>query len=695
MKDDMPGSPGVDACRDRCIVVCPRHDFIKSWFRAYFASGNRTPLVVIQGSQNDWTDDDRKYCEEAARFSGGMILDCSDVFNEYSGVKDRASLKDRIGWYTKKLMLYKVAAELSPRQWAWVDDDAEVTGLLDECFDFAESSPGFVCVQFYNPSEFDSQHPECFFRSKKDRADKMCWNSFMIFHGDANERLRETMLIDYEVEDDECIFCHLYKSDERWHDGFCDISIKDWQRNCKLIKAIPEGWFGKLLHYAGYARGAEVKKMWGKKFSKLPEAPFEAQDTAPSSNGGANEPVDAVFVVGSGNRGSSHGNEELRYALRSLEKNCKFVRDVYICGECPSFIDKAKVRHLKWADRFTHAKDANIIDKLRHACECPGISSRILFCSDDQFQTKKCTWNDFAPRYLMKFKSSDTWYSRRRTVWHSRLRSTLERELARRVEAGLPTDNVFYYQPHIWMQIDRDEFIRYARWCGYETRTDTIIASGYFNFTSVHGKPRKDFDHVFIAHNYEGIPEERHVAYHDGSYTSAMNILHSLFPNPSKYEVCCNDTAEKAESPIVRSGDMYSGSAATSEESSKIVSMFSKVRDNPMWHNLLHEISMAEELRLFGVSGWRVVWSDIMDRWSKHTSDGASNASVPSARSREASEVIASYMNNPESVRTVRFGVVAQETYRNQATVAPNKGPAAADRNVVRLLRDRIKSRTR
>jgi hypothetical protein len=301
-----------------------------------------------------------------------------------------------------------------------------------------------------------------------------------------------------------------------------------WQKPCFRLSDIPKSFGGVALHYTSRRNNGEVKKYWAQKAGSLPLAPFE--------NGGNMEKkedaVDAVFVVGDG---SKHKNEELKYALRCVDKNCKFIRNVYICGVCPSWVDKTKVKYLKWPDRFRHAKDANIIDKLRHACEQPEIASKVLFCSDDQFVTTPCTWDSFSPRYLRRYSPEDKWYALRKRVWHSRLKATLERDRQRRMSSGLNEKDVFYYQPHIWMQIDKAKFIEYAKWCDYQHRTDTIIASGYFNYIDAGGKP--DFDHTFIGPRGPDRMTTTHIAYTDGSFASAMKMLKSMFPNPSRFEI--------------------------------------------------------------------------------------------------------------------------------------------------------------
>jgi len=242
--------------------------------------------------------------------------------------------------------------------------------------------------------------------------------------------------------------------------------------------------------------------------------------------------ISAVFVIGTG---SKNNNEELRYALRNLDKNCPFVTSVYVSGECPSWVNKDIVHHLKWPDRFTHAKDANIVDKLRHACEQEDISENILFCSDDQFQTKSCSWDDFYPRWLRKYTPEDRWYADKHRIWHTRLRNTLERERTRRIENNLDPSTIYYFQPHMWMQINKQKFIEYAKWCNYENRDDTIIASGYFNYIQEPGTSNKD--HVFISQGQSWPVNVTHVAYSDRTYNDAMHYLKTSFKEPSRYEL--------------------------------------------------------------------------------------------------------------------------------------------------------------
>jgi hypothetical protein len=683
----------------RGVVVSPRHAFIRPWIRAYFAAGNTIPLIIVPGPPGDWQPGDMEYCKAAAESCGGLVFDCSSEWELSRKFASRAVLQTRVGWYSKKSILHAVASRLSPSVWAWIDDDAEVTGCLDECFDMADKAPGFIYAQFYYPNDKDVCHPARMYRSNIDTGDKVCWNSMVFFHGDANKQIVKELCRDFPVEDDEIIFGHLYQTNKVWYDGFCDFSPFGWQMNCKRLSQIPVDWHGKLLHYTSHANRGEVKTMWANKASHLPQAPFETIAKASPVSIGENDDsaVDAVFVVG---KGSSYGDEELRYALRSLEYNCKFVRNVYICGECPTWVDVSKVRHLQWPDRFKHAKDANIIDKLRHACEMKGIAKNILFCSDDQFQTKGCSWDDFSPRYLRRYSSDDPWYIAQGRIWHNRLRKTLEREVQRRKDVGLDVSSVFYYQPHIWMQIDRDTFLAYAKWCDYAHRDDTIIASGYFNYAGVEGKA--NFDHVFMgSFDSAEVPAVRHVAYHDVSYRKAIEIMRKLFPRPSRFEVPAKTVwaplpSLSPLSSFAGNGAKSDRSPATSKEMAELLDVMSRVRKEPTWHKLLGEVSMAEELRLFGVEGWRIVWYDLISRWNAATGRGAIVMPVQAGRSPEAEAIIAAYTVRPAQMRTIRYNESDHQVRKintvkhRQSLTTPEASKEASLARARELLRERL-----
>ena len=91
--------------------------------------------------------------------------------------------------------------------------------------------------------------------------------------------------------------------------------------------------------------------------------------------------MDILYYIGSG---SHYNNQELRYSLRSLEKHCQDIGNVWIVGNRPHFLnDKVKYLWVEDGDFWWH----NAYVKTRAAIEA-GISADFLLMNDDFFILK-------------------------------------------------------------------------------------------------------------------------------------------------------------------------------------------------------------------------------------------------------------------------------------------------------------------
>lgn len=89
--------------------------------------------------------------------------------------------------------------------------------------------------------------------------------------------------------------------------------------------------------------------------------------------------TDVVYVLGSG---SPWNDNEIRYSLRSLEMFLRDMGEVYVVGQCPSWL--TNVIHLPFSDRYT-CKERNIMLKTAYACGHPDLSETFLSIHDDHF----------------------------------------------------------------------------------------------------------------------------------------------------------------------------------------------------------------------------------------------------------------------------------------------------------------------
>ena len=230
---------------------------------------------------------------------------------------------------------------------------------------------------------------------------------------------------------------------------------------------------------------------------------------------------DAVFILGSGSRCN---DEELTLSMKSLYKYCdSFVRNVYVVGSRPRCnLHAYRYTYLPCVDPYKDS-DKNIAYKIRYAIDhIPDLTEDFLLCSDDQFVTRPCTWKDFAPKTVAKFSNGELINNpitvdgfRKMNAWGQRLVNTLFRMAEIR-------HNVYFYEPHIWSQINKTEFENMLRDMG-GPESAGIIFTQYFNYSIKHDRERLH-DHVFFCRTIKnantmfarGVPT--FVSYNDNAF---------------------------------------------------------------------------------------------------------------------------------------------------------------------------------
>lgn len=105
--------------------------------------------------------------------------------------------------------------------------------------------------------------------------------------------------------------------------------------------------------------------------------------------------MDAVYILGSG---SLSNDDEIRYSIRSLELNMLDLRNIYVIGEKPEFLQK--IIHIPATDgsKYNHE---NAYKKICLACKIPELSDEFLLMNDDFFMSEPFTGADF-PFFALK-----------------------------------------------------------------------------------------------------------------------------------------------------------------------------------------------------------------------------------------------------------------------------------------------------
>lgn len=89
--------------------------------------------------------------------------------------------------------------------------------------------------------------------------------------------------------------------------------------------------------------------------------------------------MDIVYILG---KGSCWGDNEIRFSLRSVEKNVLDVGNVFIVGECPDWLKN--ITHIP-AEDFSSRKWRNAFHKIGVACRDSRVSEDFLLMNDDFF----------------------------------------------------------------------------------------------------------------------------------------------------------------------------------------------------------------------------------------------------------------------------------------------------------------------
>lgn len=175
--------------------------------------------------------------------------------------------------------------------------------------------------------------------------------------------------------------------------------------------------------------------------------------------------TDLVYALGVG---SIWQDNELKYSIRSIEKNFSELGKVFIVGTKPEFLNwnNPRLIYIECDDPFRHNKDANIINKVLKACKRKELSDDFIRASDDQIVLKKVRTEDFYPKYLMDLNGKPLPSNNR---WFKRLKETCE-QLKRE------NKKTYHYDSHFPMLYSKESFLHI-----FENIPDYTINTYYFN----------------------------------------------------------------------------------------------------------------------------------------------------------------------------------------------------------------------
>lgn len=242
-------------------------------------------------------------------------------------------------------------------------------------------------------------------------------------------------------------------------------------------------------------------------------------------------PIDLVYVLGSG---SKWNDNELRFSLRSVEKNLKGKGKVYVVGENPVFLSN-EVIHIPHPDPLGGLNaDGNMAMKILRACEEESLSDDFLFMNDDfiinrPMQAAKVPW---LHKEDMAMRPEKYWH---REFYRKRLRRTFE--VLR--DRNLPTIQYDYHAP---MLMNKHEFPKVMEQFDYKADIGYTFRSLYGNCLALTAVPilGKKIT-LYRFQKLEKIREETKnipfVGYNDFGLNNSLKWwMIDSFPEISRYE---------------------------------------------------------------------------------------------------------------------------------------------------------------
>lgn len=234
--------------------------------------------------------------------------------------------------------------------------------------------------------------------------------------------------------------------------------------------------------------------------------------------------IDVVYIVGTG---SAWKNNELKYSIRSVEKHLKNVRDVWVVGYKPKFIN---TKHIQANDSGRTATESVYI-KMKLACNNPEISDDFLFFNDDYYLNK--TYQADKYPFFYKELLSDTLSRRKQDSYYR----AIENAFNSLTKKELPVKN---FENHAPMLINKKQFLEITSSFDWKNHFGYVLKSIYANSLKIKGtlEPDLKINFPWEPESLRSMVNQRKVFSSDKLIpTTLRNLLEELYPNPSKFEM--------------------------------------------------------------------------------------------------------------------------------------------------------------
>jgi hypothetical protein len=233
------------------------------------------------------------------------------------------------------------------------------------------------------------------------------------------------------------------------------------------------------------------------------------------------------IVIPLNNRSTQH-NIELRYCLRSIGQHLSGVRNIFIIGHCPDWVQN--VIHIPIdEDPRNRFRDRNIMNKMVVACKDRRVSDDFLMMHDDHFLLADYEAGAFPYYHCGPIVPNTGQYAetKRNTILALAVRDDVTRVINN-------------YDAHCPILFNKEKFIKvtqadWSKWYGYCLKTLYCVMNEIEGEYHEDSKVRLPLLGNEICGHIAG---RKWFSIGDRCWTEGgmKEVLQMLYPNPSKYE---------------------------------------------------------------------------------------------------------------------------------------------------------------
>jgi len=235
-----------------------------------------------------------------------------------------------------------------------------------------------------------------------------------------------------------------------------------------------------------------------------------------------NKKLDFVYILRTDPR--FYKNDDIKYSLRSLDKNFKGKGKVFIVGGKPNWINVNTVTHI-YAEDKERNKLVNAINKILIACKDKRISEDFILMNDDFLFLKET--NDIKSYNIGTIEEMKRNHRTKGGYYYKAICDTLEILQSKNM-------STISYEAHYPIVINKNNFIKTIKETG---KIAYLFRSFYGNRYIKESKKIKDFK-VFNHHQFFKGKEREFMSLSDEieKYPSIKEWYSRIFKEKSKYE---------------------------------------------------------------------------------------------------------------------------------------------------------------